>query len=238
MRVMLAESGLICNRYDKILIWVKCILNPLGTLSSRYGDPAFWRIGRFERSSCPCLFSLGSSVGLATRFPVSMAEASPLDLTDNPTGRLLFPFGIGFQWIFGDTRHVECHGVGWLSIFSRCLSSSTIMRAPSTMAAWTKTYCLKLWHRLILCSLISCTTSQMGSSKEPSSTGDLSSCNLRGSFRWAEGKPVGEGDDGGELDAGGNVERSLSQLIAFSSLSSADGDIDLDDDSPSSGRIH
>jgi len=38
----------------------------------------------------PHLFSFGSSVGLATRFPVRMADPKSLDLTDNAAGRHRF----------------------------------------------------------------------------------------------------------------------------------------------------
>jgi hypothetical protein len=70
-------------------------------------------------------------------------------------------------------------------------SSSTALKTPSTTAKCTNTYCLRLWHKLILCSLIACTTSHTGSSSSESNIGSRL-CSGRGWTKSVVGS-VGEG---------------------------------------------
>lgn len=166
--------------------------------------------GRFEKSALPVASSSMSSVGLAFRFALRTGAETPTkdrsgqvedrvavrglegNLTDCSGGiaslgeatlsaELVICLTSDRLCRFGRTCWSSYFRIYFAS-FSLSFSSSTIIKDPSIMALCTKTYCRRLWQRLIRCSRMSSRIRLIGSPKVESRGGVSSSANItRGS---------------------------------------------------------
>jgi len=148
-------------------------------------------LGLFDNITSPALSSFNNSVGLAPRLLLEVKEAVSLEYNwrigrreeaEGECDRWLGLLFNGEGWTLGIGTGDVLLNTGMGNPCIVVFSSSSTINAPSITAAWTKTYCLKVWHRLIRCSRISCTTSQIGSSKVVKPKGVMSLCKGLGSL--------------------------------------------------------